>query len=130
MLRAVADDAQAIADIGTELHTKIATLRRTHGQPGTRPRPSAEELQRGPRPRREAALMAACTCGRHAWKFQAWNWSRRGILNDYPMAVYACAHCAKQRRTWAKYPWELDAFKRRHWVGPDAAAPRGTNRGT
>lgn len=74
--------------------------------------------------------MATRACGRPAWKFQAWNWSRRGILNDYPMAVYACAHCAKQRRTWAKYSWELNVFERRHRVGPYTAAPRGTDRGT
>ena len=61
-------------------------------------------------------------CRRHEWKFHAANWSQRGIIAYYRVAVYKCVHCGRMRRIWGKYPWELEAFERRHRIAPGGSA--------
>ena len=61
-------------------------------------------------------------CGRHEWRFHASDWSARGIIRFYRVAVYRCVYCGKFRRTWGKYPWELRAFETRHPITPGGSA--------
>ncbi|MCY4522232.1 MAG: hypothetical protein OXC13_15830 [Caldilineaceae bacterium] len=61
-------------------------------------------------------------CTRHAWKHHAWDWSMRGIIAFYRVAVYRCVHCGRHRRTWGKHRWELEAFEQRHPIAPGGSA--------
>ena len=50
-------------------------------------------------------------CRRHEWMFHAADWSPRGMIAYYRVAVYRCVHCGRIHRTWGKHRWELRYFE-------------------
>lgn len=63
-------------------------------------------------------------CAHHSWRFDRRDWSQRGIIAYYAVAVYRCVHCGRKRRIWGKYPWEIEVFEKRHPIVPGGSASR------